>query len=247
MTAGKTAPAAVVGRLLPLVAALALPACIMPGQKPRVGSMGSDSLNVCGPDGLIDDGEDNNNQGAVVEGRGGYWYTYVDDGGSTVDPPAGAAGGTFTMSPGGANGSKFAARVHGTLGGGAIVFGAMGVNLVDPKDVYDASRYQGIAFWAKKGAGSAPKVRFKVPDGNTDEEGGVCKECFNDFGVDLNLTDDWKQYVVPFRSMKQMEGWGSPRPRALDRKKVYGLQWQASTPGATYDIWIDDIAFIGCE
>ena len=50
---------------------------------------------------VIDDCEDNNNQVMSNAGRSGYWYTFADK--STNIQPA--AGGTFTMSAGGANGS----------------------------------------------------------------------------------------------------------------------------------------------
>ncbi len=197
--------------------------------------------------GLIDDGEDNNNQTAVIEGRGGYWYTFVDDAGSTVTPEAGARGGTFAMSPGGANNTAYAARFHGKIAaGGGIIFSGMGVNFVDPKGAYDASKYGGISFWAKKGPGSTNKVRLKVPDNNTDPDGGVCSECFNDFGMDLTLTEEWQKFTIPFYAMKQMKGWGKPRKSEIDSKTIYGLQFQVSEPGREYDIWVDEIQFTGC-
>jgi len=230
-----------------LAVAFTASGCVTPGQK-AVSSNAADAVGgSCGPDGLIDNMEDNNNQTMVVDGRGGYWYTYVDEVGSTVEPTAGSQGGVFTQSEGGANNSKFAARVHGILGSGAVIFGAAGMNFTDPKDAYDASKFGGISFWAKKGAGTLASVRVKVPDANTDSEGGVCKACFNDFGADVVLTDSWKQYVLPFSKMKQMEGWGSPRPRKIDKSQIYGIQIQAQAPGASYDIWIDDIEFVGCE
>ena len=76
---------------------------------------------------------------------------------------AGEDGGTFAMSEGGKS-SQFAARFHGKIGTGAPLFGGMGMNFVDPKAPYDASKYAGISFWAKKGENSTPKVRLKVPD-----------------------------------------------------------------------------------
>ena len=60
-----------------------------------------------------------------------------------------------------------AARFKGTVAGaapGVNVFSGMGVNFLDPKDPYDASKYQGVSFWAKKGAGSTGKVRLKIPE-----------------------------------------------------------------------------------
>lgn len=230
--------------LLALAASLMFPACVMPGQKPVSGE--SLAVTSCGESGLIDDMEDNNNQGAVVEGRGGYWYTYKDPDGTTVDPPAGSEGGVFTQSEPGANGSQFAARVHGRLSGAAINYGAMGLNFLDPKDGYDASRYQGVAFWAKKGPGGISRVRVKFPDVNTDADGEVCSECFNDFGADITLTESWQRYVVLFSKMRQEEGWGAPRPRRIDKSQLYAIQFQARGAGQAYDIWVDDIEFVGC-
>ena len=102
---------------------------------------------------MIDNGEDGNNQVVVRDGRTGYWYTFVDKQGSTVVPEAGENGGTFSMTPGGAHGSKYAANVHGKVAGGSDSFGGgVGMNFVDPKGPYDASHYNGLAFWARIGA-----------------------------------------------------------------------------------------------
>ena len=106
-------------------------------------------MKECGPDGVIDDFEDNNNQINVVGDRGGYWYTYVDKEGSTVWPEPGDKGGTFTLVEGGHD-SKFAAEIKGKLAGKSIVYAAMGLNFRDPKEAYDASMYEGITFWAKR-------------------------------------------------------------------------------------------------
>jgi endoglucanase len=215
--------------------------CIAPGAQPT--TSGAAALKECGPEGMIDDFEDNNNQNTVIDNRGGYWYTYVDKVGSTVWPEAGEQGGTFTPSEGGYN-SKFAGAVKGKIGTAAIVFGALGMNFIDPKGIYDASKYEGITFFAKRGANSTGKVRLKVPDATTDPEGKVCSECFNDFGVDLNLTEQWTRYTIPFRDMKQMEGWGAPRKAHIDPSKLFGLQWQTQVQGADYDFAVDNVAFI---
>ena len=233
-----------------LIASLGL--CLGAGAcKPKVNVTGAEVKSspegrACPKDvGLISDGENNSNQIADIQGRGGYWYTFVDDAGSTVVPEAGKNGGTFQMSPGGAGGSQFAAHMSGTVGGGDKVYVGMGLNFVDPKGTYDASKYKGITFKIKKGPGGTPNVRLKVPDTQTDPEGKKCTECFNDFGLDIVLTDDWQEYTIPFTSLKQLKGWGS-RFDGIEPKALYGLQWQVNTPGATFDVWVDDIAFTGC-
>ncbi len=196
--------------------------------------------------GLIADGENNSNQIADIQGRGGYWYTFVDDAGSTVVPEAGKNGGTFQMTEGGANGTKYAAHMSGTVGGGNAVYVGMGFNFVDPKGQYDASKYKGVKFWAKKGPGSADKVKLKVPDKATDPDGKICKECFNDFGMDLTLRDEWTEYVIPFSSMKQDKTWGSPHPDGVDPATIYGMQFQFNQTGQPFDMWLDEIEFTGC-
>jgi endoglucanase len=198
----------------------------------------------CGADGLIDDCEDNNNQIALVGGRGGYWYTFSDDLGSTIDPPK---GGTFPMTAGGANGSGFAAHISGTIAAsGSPIYAGVGFNWVDPKEKYDASKFGGIAFWAKKGPGSNGKIRIKLPDANTDPQGGVCTACFNDFGADIELTEIWTEYVITWEAAKQMPYWGNPTPPKIDSKQLYGFQVQVNKLGQKYDVWIDDVSFIGC-
>src|SRR4051812_34688980 len=200
-------------------------------------------VNDCGPDGVIDDGEVGNNQNMPVGDRGGYWYTFRDKKGTTIEPMAGEDGGTFAMSEGG-HASPMAARFHGKIGIGAPLFGGLGLNFVDPKAPYDASKYAGIMFWARRGETSTPKVRLKLPDTNTDPDGGVCAECFNDFGADLVLTPEWKVYFFPWKSVKQMPGWGNPRKPHITPAKVYGIQFQVNVPGANYDIYVDDLKFI---
>jgi len=203
--------------------------------------------SACPASGLFDDGEDNNNQVLVQEGRGGYWYTYVDSEGSTVDPPAGATGGIFSFAQGGVNGSAYAARMKGSIAKANVVFAGMGANLADPKGPYDASKYGGISFWAKRGANTTPKVRFKMPDIATDPDGTVCSACYNDFGIDLKLSEQWAQYIVPFSALKQERGWGAPHPGHVDPQALFAAQFQVNDKGQHYDIWVDDLAFTGCS
>jgi endoglucanase len=198
---------------------------------------------ACPPDALIEDGEDTNNQVLVQDGRSGYIYTYADAEGTSIEP---AGGGQFSMTPGGANGSQYALRMSGQLGKGGVVYAATGMNFVDPKGPYDASKYKAISFFAKKGPGSTSKVRIKLPDKNTDPDGGVCGACANDFGMNLKLTEEWQRFIVPFSSLRQESGWGNPRPRSVDPSAVFAVQFQVNDKGRPFDIWVDDLAFTGC-
>jgi endoglucanase len=251
----------VVGELLAFLSGLsclaALGAC-HEGEGPKTAGTGSSTVSSavtsalgtsapdrkCPAEFTLDDAEDDNNQILSQNGRGGYWYTYADKAGTQVSPVAGAK---FTMASGGAGGSAHAARLSGNVSSaGEVTFAGMGFSFTDPKRAYDASAFTGVSFWARAEGESATAVRLKVPDASTDPAGGACTACFNDFGADLTLTRTWTRYTVPFAAMKQLDGWGSPHPSAIDAKKLYGLQWQVVTPGAHVDLWIDDIQFTGC-
>ena len=176
-----------------------------------VASLKAAGFRDCGPAGLIDDGEDGNNQNIVGADCGGYWYTFRDKKGTTVEPVAGEDGGAFTMSEGG-HASKLAARFHGKVGTGAPLFARHGDELRRPEG--GLRRLEGRR--PRLLGPAAPRARprrcaSRYPTSNTDPEGGVCTECFYDFGGDSNLTTEWKLYVFPWTAMKQMPGWGSPR------------------------------------
>jgi endoglucanase len=189
---------------------------------------------MCGDDALIDDAEDNNSRIATRGGRGGYWYTSIDPAGSTMEPV-----GNFTMGSPGRAGSQHAARIHGQMASsGDSVYASMGFGLMDPQGPYDASRYAGITFWAKGPA----HVRFEVPDAYTAPAGGNCKDCYNDFGIELAFTADWDRYTIPFEWLAQRQGWGDPRAE-IAKSELFAVEWQFGTPGRSFDIWVDDIAF----
>ena len=109
-----------------------------------------------------------------------------------------------------------------------------------------SSTTSGVAGILETGRKLPREARLKVPDVDTDPDGKRCTECFNDFGADLSLSDQWKKYTVPFAAMKQMEGWGSPAPSSIDKSKLFGLQWQVVAQGVSYDVWVDDVQFTGC-
>ncbi len=200
-------------------------------------------LAVC-ENGLLDDGEDNNGQIVKVDGRDGYWFTFGDTVGTKFTPK-----GPFEMSPGGRPSggglpeSKYSARVKGKMAvSGKSIYAGVGFALANPKSGFDLSHAKGIQFWAK-GPG---KVRFKTPDINTDPAGDRCEDCYNDFGVDIYLSDKWERYTVPFMEMQQQPGWGDRAPHVATGA-IYAVQWQFTTPGAEFDLAFDDVFLVGCE
>jgi hypothetical protein len=195
-------------------------------------------------DGLVDDLEDGNNRIAELAGRGGYWWDAKDDKGSTIEPSGGAA----LFIEGGANGSKYAAHVSGQTATGDKAWGAVvGLRLAE-HSLYDAAKYAGVSFFARVGEKSESKVRLKVGDLNTQPDGMVCKEgCYNDFGKDFSFSHDWQEYQVSFAEMTQQDGWGDPRPPAITPSKLVQVAWHLTTPGASFDLYLDDVRFTDCK
>lgn len=206
---------------------------------------GSDPV-PCVREAVIDDGEDGDNQVVAHDGRGGHLYTYSDGQGTLVTPPPGAQGGRFAMTVGGANGSLFSARMYGVTGGDRVSYAGLGFGLLDPPGPFDASKYEGIAFFARCGPASTNALRVNVPDVTTAPAGDICSECFNDFGMTIALTEEWQEYRIPFGSMEQMPGWGSPRSDAITHASIFSVQFQVSGPEREFDVWIDDLTFMGC-
>ncbi len=189
-------------------------------------------------DGLVDDLEDNNAAEPNTAGRAGNWGTASDDKGTVVTPK-----GDFTPSPGGAAGSKYAAHMSGKVGTGEAWGASMSVAL-NNWQAYDGSKYAGLRFWAKAGAGST-NVRVRLSDGQSVPEGGICKQCWNDFGKDLQLTSDWKEYTVTFAELAQQQGWGEPFPH-LDASRLWSVQWAVGDKGKDFDVWVDNVEFLSC-
>lgn len=193
-------------------------------------------------DGLLDDFEDGDTALANVAGRAGYWYKAADSGGSYFGPD------DIGPYPGTSHDGSFAAHPVGrTATGGAEVWGAQfGVTLNQGEQGYDASQYVGISFWAKAAEGTAGKVRFDLADVNTHPDGGVCKDCWNHFGRDMELTYEWREYTILFRNLSQEPGWGDPRPAHVDVAQLFALVFKIR-PGNEFDFWVDDVKFVTCR
>jgi hypothetical protein len=190
-------------------------------------------------DGLVDDFEDGDTKGMAIAMRGGDWWKSADKLGSFFKPDE------LVMAEPGASNSEKALHATGQTAGAE---GAYGVNFgvtFSSSGAYDASPYDGVSFWAKKDKGATGKVRFKVGDINTHQDGGICKTCWNHFGKDITLNDEWTEYKILFAELKQAPGWGEQKP-SIVVDKVWNLDWSIDK-GQSFGIWIDDVQFIVCE
>jgi len=198
--------------------------------------------DACSRGAQIENGEDGDDQIAVRDGRGGYLYTYGDDKGTELEPK----GDDVRPASGGANGSEYALRIQGKLGDSDDAFAGIGFAFAEPKGPYDASRWRGVSFMARRSPATVAAARLKIPDVHTDPDGKVCTDCYNDFGVAFQLEEGWTRYEVDFANLKQEPDWGNPRPEKIDPAKLYGLQWQVVGRKGEFDLWIDDVSFLGC-
>lgn len=233
---------------LPLLLICSLGAgCIGVSQKRNAGNgvVGGTvaDLNVCragirvAEDGAIDDFEDGNNQINLESGRDGYWYSAKDDKGSTVE---------IASTEGGAGGSEMAMHIDGKTLNVTDAWGASLGALFKGKGAYDASKYAGVVFKVRAGKESTRTVRFNIGDINTHKDGNICRTCWNHFGKTLSLTPEWKEYRILFTDTRQEDGWGDPRPQAITPSKLYSLEFKVG-PGQTFDLWLDDFAFLACK
>lgn len=197
---------------------------------------------------LLDGFEDNDLTLERNDGRGGVWYTFHDTTTGTITPTP-LAPSPLTDAP--AELGVFA--MHITATGYSDYGSGLGVDLRSGKKLYDASRYTGIRFWAKVGAGKNTRHRLQISDINTDPLGAKCTKgadapegakCEDHYGKDLTFTTTWTQYSYSFAELEQV-GWGYPpddNTTKLDTTSLYGLQFKANAK-LEVDLWIDQLEF----
>ena len=193
-------------------------------------------------DGALDDFEDGNNQITKSSGRDGYWWSAADPKGSKIEMQ--------TTEPG-AGGSEMAMHMIGTTVPGKPEDDSwgvqLGVNFVSQGMFYDASKYAGIAFKAKVGAGvdaqgALQDRRHQHAQGRRHLQ-GVLEPLRQ--GPDADDGVEGIPGHVLGRRRRSRAG-AIPARRRSRPNKLIALNWQVG-PGQTYDIWIDDVTFLDCE
>ncbi len=211
---------------------------------PSMGGAASDGAGAAGgatgswqtdEDAVIDDFEDKDLNLLARDGRQGTWFGYDD----TTD-----TGELITL----ANvrdGAEHNRMLHVTGDGfsswGGGIVGILNGNAESSSYTdYDGSLYTGITFRARWGAGTGV-VRFGLADGNTEPGGGVCTACYDHFGADLVLDEDWETYSFDFTELTQL-GWGDGFP-SLDPSRLIYLMFQVGS-ATEMDLYLDDVAFL---
>jgi hypothetical protein len=193
---------------------------------------------------LVDDFEDQDTALEPLGARNGYWYLF-DDGTTGTTGPKPLAVSALVGAPAELGGYAIHITATGFTGFGT----GLGADFKANKKVYDASKYTGIRFWAKVGAGKNTKHRVQITDSTTDSAGGKCnaaadavdgEKCADHFGVNETFTTTWTQYTVRFDQMAQV-GWGLAAD-SINTAAVYSLQI-AAKPKLEVDLWVDQFEF----
>jgi hypothetical protein len=143
---------------------------------------------------------------------------------------------------------------------------AIDVNLVPEGRTLDASEFDGVVFWARRGPGlSGSAIIFSVADQFTSGRGALedpdtgelvrcdtsdpstasmpvpdAEKC-DAFGTTVTLVDKWTYVKVPFVTLRQ-KGFGLPSPLGmLDVTELVRFQFLMSS--GDWDFWVDNVAF----
>lgn len=184
----------------------------------------------------IDDLEDGDEEIIPQGGRIGWWYTYNDD-------SPGNQRFEITRLRSQERASAFVAH-H--IGAGFQIWGAgLGFSLAPDLEFYDASQFVGVTFWAKTSNPVGMNARFNLTNRHTLDFGGICGQqglCFDHYGLDVWVTDEWQPYTVFFEDMEP-RGWGQPTTY-FDATALHDVQFLLGEEGEDFELWLDDVAFI---
>lgn len=192
-----------------------------------------------GESSVVDDFEEAGVVLAERDGRAGFWYAYDDGSGGRLSfvEETDAAAANHVLH----------ANVAGFTTWGATVALALAIQRASGKSCwYDASRYSGLRFRAR-GTGTVRVMIATV--GNTPTlEGGTCERpgdaCYDWPGSALTVTDDWRDFELPF-CMLTPQGFGG-QVAPLEPGEIVGVHFRVP-PGQDTEFWLDDLAFYGEE
>jgi hypothetical protein len=190
-----------------------------------------------GEDPRIDDFEDRNSDTLAVDNRGGGWYDYDDDTSAAVQVVE------WIEAEGASPGSTAVLHVQsaGFPEYSGVGFGLRWTETGAEHCYYDASYYDGIAFWVKGNA--SIRLALQNPAVRPVDMGGTCPldaACYDSHGYQFVATDEWTGFRISFSSLTQA-GWGTP-VGAFKPQELFTAEFQF-TGGSAYEVWFDDISF----
>jgi len=198
----------------------------------------------------------------VIEGREPTLVDDVEDGDDAIIPQAGRQGSWFAFASNQTGddkvevdlvvrddrpGSTFSAHFAETV----EEYGGLGVSLAEVS--YDASRYSGVTFWARRSEGSLGTFYVAFPNIDTHDKIGTCrtadppKKCNDHWACRVQIGTEWQRFAVLFDELAQA-GWDDfYHVDAFQRAglKDITLNVRGGTGvQVSFELWLDDIAFI---
>lgn len=197
-------------------------------------------------DDIIDDFEDGDLALPALgtPARVGGWYGYGDGSGTVTEDIA-------TINRG--------ASLHGIHGSGKnfTSWGSgIGVDLNasgGTKQTWDASAYNAVTLWARVSTPTTGlAVTFLLPDIDTDKltVGHTCdganSGCDHHYFKSLAVTTGWQRFTIPFDDLTLEPGGSLPNMMPVppfNKAKISSVQFRVQS-GITYELYVDDIAFV---
>jgi hypothetical protein len=133
-----------------------------------------------------------------------------------------------------------AIRVTGSAPDDGASYASLGVMMLRYGLAYDASMYDGIAFYARGTASGRIFVGAMQP--NNEPSKGSCIDgvtCYNRPGMILNVTSTWQRYVMPFAQLQSAVQGGTTVP--LTPATING--WVFDFKGS-FDFSLDEMYFV---
>lgn len=208
----------------------------------RAGAAGGSSLPVgCMPNDVIDDMEDGDQLTCANDGRGGDWWTAIGKTTATIDPPTDEDFPAYALDADARGGSAYGMHLAGSgFGRTEEDWASLGFFLAGGEP-YALSTSQGITFYGKANVDVTIHVTFATATTTPTAEGGDCVDDCNDhYALGAEFTTSWKQFVIPFASLKQ-EGWGE-KDEDLEHTLFVYFGYLGTDGGPTsFDLLVDDI------
>jgi hypothetical protein len=219
------------------------------------GGGGAGTGAVSGTTVVIDDLEDGNHRvnrlpSPPAMTSSGSWYTYSIPTGKAAELVPASAPFTAESHPEAIPGPEPSPNVYAfrlfvkqvPIGDGNGAAG--GFNLLEPKAVYDGSRYVGITYSAR--ASKSVRIRVQIVTKGTDSELGTCEACSDHYFKEDTIGTSWMKFDGYWDARQEFaqENWGDVVPFKPEELVAVQFFVPASYTTSGIELWIDNISFI---
>jgi len=187
---------------------------------------------------MIDDFEDGDLFPLMLGGRVGNWYAYGDGSGiTTADVVTVNRGkGKMVLHHKGKDFTNWGSGVGVDLAHGS-----------GDKLSYDASAFNAVTFWGRATLTGTDTLNVTVALPTADTDGLVknktCTTCDHHYFKNVAFTSTWQRFVISFDDLS-LEPGGKPEPVPAFNPAVLSSVQMRVVAGLTYELYIDDVAFV---